>query len=238
MVSVAYGNDFRPVTSHTVAATLNKSMGAHSLKTGMEIAQYGERSTLHRQRPERPVRVHQHLHAAEQRERHGLPGPAGLRLVPPGHALHHVDHASPDLRRVLQDLRVLRAGRLAGQQQADPEPRPALRGRKRAGREGQQERLRLRLRLRPADRGDGPGELRGAQERREHPGDSEGARAAVEREGRPDVRGCRRRERPLQDAEEHLPAAGRVGLPVDAPRRSSAAASGCSPASSASGAAT
>jgi hypothetical protein len=44
MVSVAYGADFRPVTSHTAAATLNKSLGAHAVKTGVEIRQYGERS--------------------------------------------------------------------------------------------------------------------------------------------------------------------------------------------------
>jgi hypothetical protein len=44
-VSVAYGNDFRPVTSHTVAATLNKTAGEHSMKTGMEMRIYGERST-------------------------------------------------------------------------------------------------------------------------------------------------------------------------------------------------
>jgi hypothetical protein len=41
---VSYGNDYRPVTSKTIAATLNKSLGAHSLKTGMEVRQYGERS--------------------------------------------------------------------------------------------------------------------------------------------------------------------------------------------------
>jgi hypothetical protein len=44
MVDVAYGNDFRPVTSKTVAATLNKSLGAHAVKTGVEMRQYGERS--------------------------------------------------------------------------------------------------------------------------------------------------------------------------------------------------
>lgn len=44
MVSVAYGNDFRPVTSNTVAATLNKSLGAHSVKAGVEMRQYGERA--------------------------------------------------------------------------------------------------------------------------------------------------------------------------------------------------
>jgi hypothetical protein len=45
MVDVAYGGDFRPVASHTVAATLNKAMGAHALKTGAEMRIYGERST-------------------------------------------------------------------------------------------------------------------------------------------------------------------------------------------------
>jgi hypothetical protein len=45
VISVAYGGDLRPVTSHTVAATLTKSMGAHAVKSGVEIRQYGERST-------------------------------------------------------------------------------------------------------------------------------------------------------------------------------------------------
>ena len=44
MTSLAYGNDFRPVASHTIAATLNKSAGPHSLKAGVEIRNYGERS--------------------------------------------------------------------------------------------------------------------------------------------------------------------------------------------------
>jgi hypothetical protein len=44
MVGVAYGNDFRPVTSKTIAATLTKSFAAHTVKSGMEIRQYGERS--------------------------------------------------------------------------------------------------------------------------------------------------------------------------------------------------
>lgn len=44
MVGVAYGNDFRPVTTHSFAATLTKSMGAHSVKTGVDFRQYGERS--------------------------------------------------------------------------------------------------------------------------------------------------------------------------------------------------
>jgi len=44
MVDVAYANDFRPITSHTVAATLNKALRAHSLKGGMEMRIYREDS--------------------------------------------------------------------------------------------------------------------------------------------------------------------------------------------------
>ena len=44
MIDVAFGNDFRPVTSHSVVATLNKSWGAHALKGGTEMRLYGERS--------------------------------------------------------------------------------------------------------------------------------------------------------------------------------------------------
>ncbi len=43
-VGTAFGNDFRPVTSHTVAATLNKAIGAHSLKSGAEMRIYREDS--------------------------------------------------------------------------------------------------------------------------------------------------------------------------------------------------
>ena len=45
MVDVAYGNDFRPVTTHSFAGTLTKAAGAHSLKTGTELRIYEERST-------------------------------------------------------------------------------------------------------------------------------------------------------------------------------------------------
>ncbi|HEY6551761.1 MAG TPA: carboxypeptidase regulatory-like domain-containing protein, partial [Vicinamibacteria bacterium] len=44
MIDVAYGADFRPTTSHTVVGTLNKSLGAHSLKGGMEMRIYREDS--------------------------------------------------------------------------------------------------------------------------------------------------------------------------------------------------
>ena len=44
MIDVAFGNDFRPVTSHSFFGTVNKAWGAHALKGGVEIRVYGERS--------------------------------------------------------------------------------------------------------------------------------------------------------------------------------------------------
>jgi hypothetical protein len=44
MIDVAFGNDFRPVTTHSFNATINKAAGAHSLKGGAEMRIYGERS--------------------------------------------------------------------------------------------------------------------------------------------------------------------------------------------------
>jgi hypothetical protein len=44
MIDVAFGNDFRPITTHSFNATMNKSAGAHSLKGGAEMRIYGERS--------------------------------------------------------------------------------------------------------------------------------------------------------------------------------------------------
>ena len=44
MIDVAFGNDFRPVTSHTATALLNKAWRAHGVKAGAEMRLYGERS--------------------------------------------------------------------------------------------------------------------------------------------------------------------------------------------------
>jgi hypothetical protein len=43
-VGTAFGNDFRPITTHSVAATLNKTRGAHLLKGGVELRIYREDS--------------------------------------------------------------------------------------------------------------------------------------------------------------------------------------------------
>jgi hypothetical protein len=44
MIDVAFGNDFRPTTSHTVVAALNKTLTQHALKGGMEMRIYREDS--------------------------------------------------------------------------------------------------------------------------------------------------------------------------------------------------
>jgi hypothetical protein len=41
---VAFGNDFRPTTSHTVVAALNKTLTQHALRGGMEMRIYREDS--------------------------------------------------------------------------------------------------------------------------------------------------------------------------------------------------
>ena len=232
MIDVAFGNDFRPVTSHSFVGTLNKSWGAHALKGGAEIRMYGERSrsTGNDQSGRYQfTNAYTRQNSASGTDYFGLQNYAAFLLGLPSTTSIT---AGGGVRRVLHHLGVLRAGRLAGQRQADAEPRPALRGREPDGRAEQQERVRLRLRLRPADPGHGPGALRRAERPR-----PEGARAATERQGRPQVR--RRRRRPaVQDAEEHVPAARRLRLPVGLqhgpPRRHRAVRR----ASSASGAAT
>ena len=45
MIDVAFGGDFRPITTHSASAVLNKALGAHALKGGVEMRIYGERST-------------------------------------------------------------------------------------------------------------------------------------------------------------------------------------------------
>jgi hypothetical protein len=44
MIGTGVGGDRRPVTSQTVIGTLNKSLGAHSVKSGVEMRIYGERN--------------------------------------------------------------------------------------------------------------------------------------------------------------------------------------------------
>jgi hypothetical protein len=41
-----FGGEFRPNETHSFSATVNKSMGAHSLRTGMEFRRYAETSTF------------------------------------------------------------------------------------------------------------------------------------------------------------------------------------------------
>jgi len=44
MIDVAFGNDYRPVITHSVSAVLNETLSAHSFKAGMDMRIYGEDS--------------------------------------------------------------------------------------------------------------------------------------------------------------------------------------------------
>ncbi len=44
ILGTGFGNEFRPITTHSVAATLNKSLNTHSLKFGTELRIYREDS--------------------------------------------------------------------------------------------------------------------------------------------------------------------------------------------------
>ena len=187
MIDVAFGNDFRPTTSHTVVATLNKVLAAHSLKGGMEMRIYREDSlsTANAQAGQYAfTNAYTRQTSATGTDYQGLQNYAAFLLGMP--STTSILRAS-DYSEYSKTWGFFVAGRLAGERQAHPEPRPALRGRDGAHREERQERLRLRLRLRPAHRADGPGALRGPQRPR-----PQGARSAAERQGRPPVRGRRR----------------------------------------------
>ncbi len=41
-----FGGEFRPNETHSFIGTVNKSMGAHSLRTGLEFRRYAETSTF------------------------------------------------------------------------------------------------------------------------------------------------------------------------------------------------
>jgi hypothetical protein len=46
VLGTGFGNEFRPVSSHSVATTLNKTMGSHSAKIGAELRVYREDSAF------------------------------------------------------------------------------------------------------------------------------------------------------------------------------------------------
>ena len=232
MIDVAFGADIRPITSHTVSATINKSQGAHTWKAGAEMRLYGERSVSTGNNQAGQYAFTNAYTRQSSASQHGLPGPAELRVVPPRPAGHDLAHARRGVRRTLHDLGPLLPRRLARRQQADPQSRRALRTRDAAQRGGRQDRVQLRLRLRPADSGHGPEPLRGPQRSR-----PEGARAAAQRPGRPDVRRPGHRRRPTRHRRTRSCRAS-ASRTKSTPRRSSAAAPDCSRASSGSGAAT
>ena len=95
MVDVAYGGDFRPTTSHTVAATLNKSLASHLLKGGVEMRIYREDSLSTANATSGQytfTNAYTRQNSASGGDFNGLQAYA---VVPARAALHHVDPAAP-----------------------------------------------------------------------------------------------------------------------------------------------
>ncbi len=185
MIDVAFGADIRPITSHTVTATVNKAQGAHTWKAGAEMRIYGERSvsTGNNQAGQYAfTNAYTRQNSATGPDCQGLQNYAAFLLGVP---FHHVHHARAEYATSAPRPRALRPRRLARRQQADAQSRSPLRSRDAAQRGGEPHGLEFRLRLRPADPGHGADAVRGAQ----RPG-PEGARAADQRPGRPHVRGA------------------------------------------------
>ena len=163
MVDIAVGGDRRPVTTHSVAATLNKSLGAHALKAGMEMRIYGERNNApgNDQTGQYPfTNAYTRQSSASGTDYQGLQAYAAFLLGLPSTTSITRPATYDEYSRtwgffVQDDWRVNDRLTLNLGLRYELE-NPLVEQR-------QQERLRLRLRLRPADPGDGPGGVRDAQ---------------------------------------------------------------------------
>ncbi len=123
------GGEERPNETHSFIATLNKSAGAHSLKTGMEFRQYRETDVFFANNQTGQFNFDSTWTRGPLDNSTAAPGSLGqsfasflLGLPSSG----SVD-ARGELRREVADLGLLRAGRLARQLAHDRQPRPALR---------------------------------------------------------------------------------------------------------------
>ncbi len=203
-----FGGEYRPNATNSFIATVNKSMGAHSLRTGMEYRQYRRDVRVLRQQPDRAVQLRLDVDARSARQFADGAEPARpvIRVLPARAAGFGQRRAPGGLRREVGDVGLLHSGRLEGRRSADAEPRAALRVRDGARRGRQPERARVRLWRRAADGSGGAG---GAQF-----GGDGGAARPVPRQGRADVRrGERRAARTVPDADKQLHAAGGRDLP-------------------------
>ena len=63
-----FGGEYRPNATNSFIATVNKSMGAHSLRTGMEYRQYARDVRVLRQQPDRAVQLRLDVDARSARQ--------------------------------------------------------------------------------------------------------------------------------------------------------------------------
>ena len=149
------GGEERPNETHSFIATLNKSLGAHSLKSGVEVRQYRETSEFFANNQTGQFNFDCDVDARTARQLDGRARQprSVLRLVPARHPELRLGDPGRELRREVAELGLLRPGRLARQLAADGQPRPALRVRDAALGGEQRERARLRHERRAGNRG-------------------------------------------------------------------------------------
>ena len=72
-----FGGEYRPNTTNSFMANLNKSMGSHSLRSGFEYRQYARDLGVLRQQPDRAVQLRLELDARSARQFDRAPGSLG-----------------------------------------------------------------------------------------------------------------------------------------------------------------
>ena len=124
-----FGGEYRPNTTNSFMANLNKSMGSHSLRTGIEYRQYAETSEFfaNNQTGQFNFDSNWTRGSARQLDRVARLARAVVRRLPARPADLGQRRRAGELRRVLGHLGLLPPGRLEGERSPDAEPRAALR---------------------------------------------------------------------------------------------------------------
>ena len=153
----AIGGEERPNETHSFMATLNKTAGAHSMKSGLEFRRYREPNRFFANNQTGQFDFDSTWTRGPLDNSAVAPGFARpvVRLLPARHSERGVGRPGGQLRRVVHDVGLLRAGRLESRFAPHRQPGPPVRARGAADRDGQSQRPRLRRERRAADRGGG-----------------------------------------------------------------------------------